>query len=196
MLNGAAANGRQPFEPSFRDGPKDQTRNDGLLRPQPRRLRVFAEIVHTEVGQLAFQAFDVEPQRPAMAEQQQRATAGRLAGMEFDPDQFQHSLRLVQIDTARLACQHPVEAQRRDQAARGGSARQCLLPVEPVHADHQAPFILAQMAAVMMRPPRTLVREYRIPKEVLAEHKGPEPLDIPPHILEGRKGEPSKVAMA
>jgi hypothetical protein len=37
----------------------------------------------------------------------------------------------------------------------------------------QAPFILAQMAAVMMRPPRTLVREYGIPKEVLAEAYGP-----------------------
>jgi len=33
-------------------------------------------------------------------------------------------------------------------------------------------------------------------KQMLAEHKGPEPLDIPPHILEGRKGEPSKIAMA
>ena len=33
-------------------------------------------------------------------------------------------------------------------------------------------------------------------KQMLAEHKGPELLDIPPHILEGRKGEPSKVAMA
>ena len=32
-------------------------------------------------------------------------------------------------------------------------------------------------------------------KELLAEHKGPEPLDIPPHILEGRKGEPSRVVM-
>jgi hypothetical protein len=37
----------------------------------------------------------------------------------------------------------------------------------------QAPFILAQMAAVMMRPPRHLVREYGIPKEVLAEAYGP-----------------------
>jgi hypothetical protein len=37
----------------------------------------------------------------------------------------------------------------------------------------QAPLILAQMAAVMMRPPRTLVREYGIPKEVLAEAYGP-----------------------
>ena len=37
----------------------------------------------------------------------------------------------------------------------------------------QAPFILAQMASVMMRPPRTIVREYRIPKEVIAEAYGP-----------------------
>jgi hypothetical protein len=37
----------------------------------------------------------------------------------------------------------------------------------------QAPFILAQMAAVMMRPPRSLVREYRIPKDVLAQAYGP-----------------------
>jgi hypothetical protein len=37
----------------------------------------------------------------------------------------------------------------------------------------EAPFILAQMAAVMMRPPRTLVREYHIPKAVIAEAYGP-----------------------
>jgi len=37
----------------------------------------------------------------------------------------------------------------------------------------QAPFILAQMAAVMMRHPRHLVREYGIPKDVLAEAYGP-----------------------
>ncbi|MDQ1510993.1 MAG: hypothetical protein QOG50_2837 [Actinomycetota bacterium] len=37
----------------------------------------------------------------------------------------------------------------------------------------QAPLILAQMASVMMRPPRSLVREYGIPKEVLAEAYGP-----------------------
>jgi hypothetical protein len=37
----------------------------------------------------------------------------------------------------------------------------------------QAPFILATMAAVMMRPPATLVREYGIPKDVIAEAYGP-----------------------
>jgi hypothetical protein len=37
----------------------------------------------------------------------------------------------------------------------------------------QAPFILAEMASVMMRPPRSLVREYRIPKDVIAEAYGP-----------------------
>jgi P-aminobenzoate N-oxygenase AurF len=37
----------------------------------------------------------------------------------------------------------------------------------------QAPFILAEMASVMMRPPRSLVREYAIPKDVLAEAYGP-----------------------
>jgi hypothetical protein len=37
----------------------------------------------------------------------------------------------------------------------------------------QAPFILAQMASVMMRPPRTIVREYCIPKEVIADAYGP-----------------------
>ena len=37
----------------------------------------------------------------------------------------------------------------------------------------EAPLILAEMASVMMRPPRNLVREYGIPKEVLAEAYGP-----------------------
>ena len=71
-----------------------------------------AEVVGTEVGQLAFQAFDVQPQRLAMAEQEKRAAARGLAGMEFDPDQFQRGLGLLQIDVARLAGQNAVEAQR------------------------------------------------------------------------------------
>jgi hypothetical protein len=37
----------------------------------------------------------------------------------------------------------------------------------------EAPLILAQMASVMMRPPRALVREYGIPKAVLVEAYGP-----------------------
>ena len=37
----------------------------------------------------------------------------------------------------------------------------------------EAPLILAQMAAVMMRPPRALVRVYDIPKDVLDEAYGP-----------------------
>jgi hypothetical protein len=37
----------------------------------------------------------------------------------------------------------------------------------------QAPLILAEMASVMMRPPRSLVREYRVPKDVIAEAYGP-----------------------
>jgi hypothetical protein len=37
----------------------------------------------------------------------------------------------------------------------------------------EAPFILAQMASVMMQPPRALVREYDIPKDVLEEAYGP-----------------------
>ena len=36
----------------------------------------------------------------------------------------------------------------------------------------QAPLILATMASVMMRPPRSLVRTYLIPKAVLAEAYG------------------------
>lgn len=32
-------------------------------------------------------------------------------------------------------------------------------------------------------------------KEILAEEKRPELLDLPPHVLEGKKGEPSKVVM-
>ena len=110
------------------------THGTGFTPPAPRRHGEVAgaEIVGTEVGQLAFQAFDVQPQRLAMAEQQKRAAAGGLAGMEFDPDQFQRRLGLLQIDVARLAGQNAVEAQRRDRTARLGSARQRLLPVQPV----------------------------------------------------------------
>jgi len=50
--------------------PRNDTR---LSRPQTGGFRIHiagAEIVAAEVGQLAFQAFDVQPQRPAMVEQQ------------------------------------------------------------------------------------------------------------------------------
>ena len=38
----------------------------------------------------------------------------------------------------------------------------------------EAPLLLSQMAGVMMRPPRTLVRTYAIPREVLREAYGPD----------------------
>src|SRR4051812_31473340 len=62
-------------------------RNDGTKSPLRRRNAggAGAEFVGAEVGQLAFQAFEVEPQRPAMAEQQQRAAAGGFPRVEFDP---------------------------------------------------------------------------------------------------------------
>src|SRR5881396_4059192 len=116
-----------PMRPSFRgdapasnpesrdsgSGPSD---HPGMTLPSPLRPQrddgevAGAEVVGTEVGQLAFQAFDVQPQRLAMAEQQKRAATGGFARMEFDPDQFQHRLRLRQIDVARLAGQDAVEA--------------------------------------------------------------------------------------
>jgi hypothetical protein len=37
----------------------------------------------------------------------------------------------------------------------------------------EAPFILAQMASVMMQPPRALVRSYNIPKDVIVDAYGP-----------------------
>src|SRR6202165_3086871 len=89
------------------------------------RLGAFAEIagpeiVRAEIGQFAFQAFDVQPQRPAMAEHQHRAAAGDFTRMKLDPEQIQRGFRRLQLDVARLARHHPVKAQRRDQAARGG----------------------------------------------------------------------------
>ena len=43
-----------------------------------------------------------------------------------------------EVDVARLAGEHAVEAERRDQPARLGLAGQRLLPVQPAHPDHQA----------------------------------------------------------
>ena len=57
--------------------------------------------------------------------------------MKFDADQFQHRVRPGEIDVARLAGKHAVEAQCCDQPTRLGLARQRLLPIEPVHADHE-----------------------------------------------------------
>src|SRR5258708_25679160 len=96
-----------------------------------------AKIVGTEVGQFAFEAFDIEPQHAASGERQHRAAAGRHTRMKLHPKQFQRGFRSVQIDVARLAGQHPIESERRDQTARRDFTRYGLVPVQPVHADHQ-----------------------------------------------------------
>jgi len=57
--------------------------------------------------------------------------------MEFDAEQVEHGIRRIEVDVARLARQHAIEPQRRDQPARLALALQGLLPVQPVHADHQ-----------------------------------------------------------
>src|SRR6202051_4645099 len=145
--------------PGWSEGPDPESRDSGFALRAPRndvstsnarRSRTLPrppgiltivrgpEIVGAEVGQLAFQAFDVEPQRAAMVEHQDRAAAGGVARMKFDAEQFQRGFRLSEVDIARLARQHPVEAQRRDQAARRGFAGHGLFPVQPAHADHQA----------------------------------------------------------
>ena len=48
---------------------------------QPGRFGAFGEIeiVRAKVGQLAFQTFDVQPQRGAIAEHQKRAAARGIA---------------------------------------------------------------------------------------------------------------------
>src|SRR5436305_5409639 len=76
----------------------------------PRRFGAFAQIagckiVGAEIGQLAFQAFDIEPQRAALAEHQERAAAGRITGMKLDPDQFKGCFRRLHVEVARLARQ-------------------------------------------------------------------------------------------
>src|SRR5258706_12874166 len=63
-------------------------RNDVQSRIPPRRLGAGAEIggpeiVSADIRQLAFEAFDVEPHRAALAEQQNRTAAGRLTGVKL-----------------------------------------------------------------------------------------------------------------
>jgi len=112
------------------------------LTPFLRRWRAVAQIAGTEIirakiGQLAFQAFDVEPQGLAATEHQYRAAAGRLGRMKLDPNQFQHIVGCLQIDIARLGGQHAVETQRRYQAPWRGFAGKRLFPIQPVHAYDQ-----------------------------------------------------------
>src|SRR5688572_3860704 len=123
------------------------TPNGSLSSPPSRRLGALAEIagpkiVAAEVSQLAFEAFDVEPQRPAVGEQQHHAAAGDVAGIKLDSHELEGCRRRFQIDIARLARQHPVEPQRRGQATRRGFPRHRLFPVQPAHAHHQPLFAL------------------------------------------------------
>ena len=64
--------------------------------PHYRVLFRGAEIVGAEVGQFALKAFDVEAQCRAVAEQQQRAAAGRIARMKLDADQVQGLRRTLE----------------------------------------------------------------------------------------------------
>src|ERR1700677_4332566 len=144
LLNGAATNRRQPLSLRIKLMMAGRAFGSGV---QSGGFGAFAEvgspkIVRAKVGQLAFETFDVQPERAPLAEHQYRAAAGRIAGVKLDPEQFQPGFRRLQIDVARLARQHTVKAQRRDQAARGGLSRQRLLPIQPVHADHQPLFAL------------------------------------------------------
>ena len=80
-LNGAAPHRRQPFSPGMpgiqaAGGAERQTgqpiRRCSDIRRQ--RVGVFTppgdpEVIGAQVGQLAFEAFDVEPERPALVEQ-------------------------------------------------------------------------------------------------------------------------------
>ena len=63
--------------------------------------------------------------------------------VEFDPDKLKRRLRRADIDIARLARQHPVKAQSRDQAARRGFAGQGLFPVQSADANDQPLFSLS-----------------------------------------------------
>ena len=58
------------------------------------------QLIRPKIGQLAFQAFDIEPQGLAATEHQYRAAAGRLGRMKLDPNQFQHIVGCGQIDIA------------------------------------------------------------------------------------------------
>ncbi|MHC2518789.1 hypothetical protein ACVMHW_004671 [Bradyrhizobium diazoefficiens] len=61
-------------------------------------------------------------------------------GLKLDADEVQNLVRGSEVDVARFAGKHAVEAERGDQPARLGLAVQRLLPVQPAHADHQ-PFL-------------------------------------------------------
>src|ERR1043165_7890351 len=100
------------------------------------------QLLRTEIRQLAFQAFDIEPQRAALRKQQDRAAAGRLALVKLDADQVERLVGTAEIDVARLAGQHPVEPKPRDQATRLGLPRKRLFPVQPVDADHEPLLVL------------------------------------------------------
>ena len=155
LLNGAAANGRQPFDarhsgswcrrtrpgihetgfaashaPERRPPNRDSGRSLVPRSSAPRSVSSHSR--HSTSSRSA----------PPWLNSNSALPPGGSPGWNSIPTSSSTASGCVQIDVARLAGQHPVEAQRRDQPARGGSARQRLLPVEPVHADHQPLFVL------------------------------------------------------
>src|SRR4051795_9127522 len=94
------------------------------LQPRP-------QLIRPQISQLAFQAFDVEADGAALGKQQQRAPAGSVLAVEFDADEVQDSVRRLEIDVARLAGEHAVEAEGGHQPARLGPALPRLLPIPP-----------------------------------------------------------------
>ena len=70
----------------------------------------------SEVGELAFQAFDLELERGAAGEDEGHPAGRGVGPLELDGEQIEHPVLVGRLDVARLERIDALEAQRREPA--------------------------------------------------------------------------------
>src|SRR5712691_317102 len=94
-----------------------------------------------EIGELALQAFDLEPQLSAAGEGERHHAAGRIGLGEFDREQVEHVVLAVGIDAAALADVDALEAQRRAAAPQFRPRSLGGEPIEAAERDDETPLL-------------------------------------------------------
>src|ERR1700693_5688594 len=117
--------------PSAAQSTPSRSRVERMVRTSGRRPR------RTEVGELGFEALDVEPQR-GIAGKHQGDEAGRRIGRgELDGEQVQYRVGIIRRNVPALDREHPVEPQGCAAAAEAWGGIDRRFPVEPIEAQHQ-----------------------------------------------------------
>src|SRR5262249_5263577 len=91
-----------------------------------------------EIGDLGFQAFNVEPQHPPAPERENDRSGWRIALDEVDGKQAEYGFLVGLVNVSALHAVDPFKPHRRPPALVLRVATTSGLPIEPVEPQHQA----------------------------------------------------------